>query len=63
MFSLRTLKSALFIALAGVFILAGPVFAGGLYITEFGDPLQGASGAGAGALGQDGSRGQRKKDC
>jgi len=29
--------------------------AGGLYVTEFGDPLQGASGAGAGALGQDAS--------
>ena len=41
--------------LAALFFQAGPVFAGGLYIAEFGDPIQGASGAGAGALGQDAS--------
>jgi long-chain fatty acid transport protein len=32
-----------------------PAWAGGLYISEFGDPSQGASGAGAGVLAQDAS--------
>jgi long-chain fatty acid transport protein len=53
--SARTLRRTFFISLAAALLLAGPVFAGGLYITEFGDPSQGASGAGAGALGQDAS--------
>jgi long-chain fatty acid transport protein len=52
MYTFRKIRSELFIALLGVFFGAGPVIAGGLYISEFGDPIQGASGAGAGALGQ-----------
>jgi long-chain fatty acid transport protein len=32
-----------------------PAWSGGLYISEFGDPSQGASGAGAGVLAQDAS--------
>jgi long-chain fatty acid transport protein len=51
----RKIVLARCVSLAGVFALTGPVFAGGLYITEFGDPVQGASGAGAGALAQDAS--------
>jgi len=53
--AIQKTRSRLFISLLGLFFGAGPVVAGGLYISEFGDPLQGASGAGAGALGQDAS--------
>ena len=35
--------------------LSTPALAGGLSVTEFGHPLQGASGAGAAALAQDAS--------
>jgi long-chain fatty acid transport protein len=55
MYTFRKTRSGLFISLLGLFFGAGPVVAGGLYISEFGAPTQGASGAGAGALGQDAS--------
>ncbi len=38
-----------------MFVYASPAWPGGLYISEFGDPSQGASGAGAGVLAQDAS--------
>ena len=38
-----------------LFACAGPAAAGGLYLAEFGQPGQGASGAGAGVLAQDAS--------
>ena len=51
----QTLRLTLALLLVALLFQAGPTFAGGLYIAEFGDPIQGASGAGAGALGQDAS--------
>ncbi len=53
--ALRMPRFAIFVSLAGVFASAGPVAAGGLYIFEFGHPLQGASNAGEGAIAQDAS--------
>ena len=53
--ALRMPRLAIFVSLAGVIALAGPVSAGGLYIFEFGHPLQGASNAGEGAIAQDAS--------
>lgn len=53
--SFRVTALSTFAVLAGASAFTGPVFAGGLYISEFGDPAQGASGAGAGALAQDAS--------
>jgi long-chain fatty acid transport protein len=53
--ALRMPRFAIFVSLAGVFAWAGPVAAGGLYIFEFGHPLQGASNAGEGAIAQDAS--------
>ncbi len=53
--ALRMPRLAIFVSLAGVFAWAGPVSAGGLYIFEFGHPLQGASNAGEGAIAQDAS--------
>ena len=51
----RMPRLAIFASLAGVFAWVGPVAAGGLYIFEFGHPLQGASNAGEGAIAQDAS--------
>ena len=48
-------RLAIFVSLAGVFAWAGPVSAGGLYIFEYGHPLQGASNAGEGSIAQDAS--------
>jgi long-chain fatty acid transport protein len=53
--ALRMPRLAIFVSLAGIFAWAGPVSAGGLYIFEFGHPLQGASNAGEGAIAQDAS--------
>ncbi len=53
--ALRMPRLAIFVSLAGVFAWAGPVSAGGLFIFEFGHPLQGASNAGEGAIAQDAS--------
>ena len=51
----RMITLVMLVLVSGVFALASPVFAGGLYISEFGHPLQGASNAGAGSLAQDAS--------
>ena len=40
---------------ASLAAISSSLFAGGLYITEFGDPSMGASGAGSGAMAQDAS--------
>ena len=53
--SLGRVQRAFFVLMLGAYCMASPVFGGGLYISEFGDPVQGASGAGAGALAQDAS--------
>jgi len=42
-------------ALVALLAVSGPVPAGGLYISEFGTPAQGASGAGSGVLAEDAS--------
>ena len=53
--TLRISGLAIVASLASVFAWVGPVAAGGLYIFEFGHPLQGASNAGEGAIAQDAS--------
>jgi long-chain fatty acid transport protein len=51
----KLLRQAAVAALLAYLVPAGSVLAGGLYISEFGTPAQGAAGAGSGVLAEDAS--------